>query len=61
MLPAKKETTSRFKTGTTQKGTPGGKSSPLFSLLQKIQDVKESYDISDTAYMQAVESGNEQE
>ena len=55
----KKETISRFKTGSVPKGSPSGKSSPLFSLLRRNHNVKESYDILDTDYLEAAGNGDE--
>ena len=56
----KKETISRFKTGSVPKGSPSGKSSPLFSLLRRNHNVKESDDILDTDYLEAARNGDEE-
>ena len=61
----KKEGNQPFKTGTTQKRTPGGKLPSINSLLQELQNVndntKKSLSEQDSSYQNAVDEGNSEQ
>ena len=61
----KKEDDKPFKTGSVQNGTPSGKSSSIYSLLQELQNVnensKKSLSEQDSSYQNAVDEGNSEQ